>query len=146
VAPLKTVTDIYRMWPKVTVLRLPLQRFAAKYHMRPMCNVCNQRMVAVNYRKDDIVHYRSRCDRCIKQKKKIRPPEALWKKAGYKKKPTCDRCGFRPRLTSQTLVYHMDGNMRNVSLNNLRTICLNCVEEVKRLDVPWVPNPLQADH
>jgi hypothetical protein len=42
-------------------------------------------------------------------------------------------------------VYHTDGNMRNVSLNNLRTICLNCVEEVKRLDVPWVPNSLQAD-
>ena len=114
--------------------------------MRPICNVCNQRMVAVNYRKDDVVHYRSRCDRCIKQKKKIRPPDALWKKAGYKKKPTCDRCGFKPKLTSQTLVYHMDGNMRNVALNNLRTVCLNCVEEVKRLDVPWVPNPLQADH
>ena len=145
-APLKTVADIYRMLPKVTVLRPPLQRFTDKYHMRPMCNVCNQRMVAVNYRKDDAVHYRSRCDRCIKQKKKIRLPEALWKKAGYKKKPTCDRCGFRPKLASQTLVYHMDGNMRNVALTNLRTVCLNCVEEVKRLDVPWVPNPLQADH
>jgi hypothetical protein len=43
------------------------------------------------------------------------------------------------------MVYHMDGNMNHAELNNLRTICLNCAEEVKRLDVPWVPNQLQAD-
>ena len=116
-----------------------------KYPMRPTCTACNQRLVAVNYHRDDITHYRARCDHCIRRNKKIRPPEALWKKAGYKKKPACDRCGFKPRVASQTLVYHTDGNMRNVALNNLRTICLNCVEEVKRLDVPWVPNPLQAD-
>ena len=114
--------------------------------MRPICNACNQRPLAVNYYKNDVPHYRSRCDHCVRRNKKIRPPDALWKKAGYKKKPTCDRCGFKPKLASQTLVYHMDGNMRNVALNNLRTVCLNCVEEVKRLDVPWVPNPLQADH
>ena len=110
-----------------------------------MCNVCNQRMVAVNYRKDDVVHYRSRCDRCIKQKKKIRLPESLWKKAGYKKKPTCDRCGFKPRVASQTLVYHTDGNMNNVALNNLRTVCLNCSVEVKRSDVTWRRGDLEPD-
>jgi hypothetical protein len=133
------------MPPKVTVLRLPLQRFTDKYHMRPMCNVCNQRMVAINYRKDDVVHYRSRCDRCIKQKKKIRPPEALWKKAGYKKKPTCDRCGFKAKYAAQLLVYHVDGNLNNTGLRNLKTICLNCVEEVKRADLPWRAGDLEPD-
>jgi len=81
----------------------------------------------------------------LRRNKKIKPPEALWKKAGYKKKATCDRCSFRSRYAGQLLVCHMDGNMRNVSLNNLRTVCLNCMEEVKRLDIPWVPNQLQAD-
>ena len=113
--------------------------------MRPVCAACNQRLVAVNYTRDDVVHYRTKCDHCIRRNKKIKPPEALWKKAGYKKKATCDRCSFRSRYAGQLLVCHMDGNMRNVSLNNLRTVCLNCMEEVKRLDIPWVPNQLQAD-
>jgi hypothetical protein len=130
---------------KPGVLRCPLQRFVYKYTMRPICTACNQRPVAVNYCRNDITHYRTRCDHCIRRKKKIKPPEALWKRAGYKKKPACDRCGFKPRFASQILVYHMDGNMNNVDLKNLRTVCLNCVEEVRRLDVPWVPNPLQAD-
>jgi hypothetical protein len=110
-----------------------------------MCPTCKQRSCAINCYRNDQVYYRSQCDYCIRKGRRIKPAEPQWKTTGYKKKPTCDRCGFKPRVASQTLVYHTDGNMNNVALHNIRTICLNCVEEVKRLDVPWVPNPLQAD-
>ena len=112
---------------------------------RPICDNCKQRPRAVAYHKYDRIYYRSMCTWCLNKSKKIKAPVARWQLSGYKKKPTCDRCGFKPRVASQTLVYHTDGNMNNVALHNLRTICLNCVEEVRRLDVPWVPNPLQAD-
>ena len=114
--------------------------------MRPICSACNQRPVAVNYRRGDTVYYRRACDNCIRRGRKEKAPVARWQSAGYKKKTLCDRCGFRSRLASQLLVYHMDGRMTNTELSNLRTVCLNCVEEVKRLAVPWSPGDLQADH
>jgi len=113
--------------------------------MRPICQACNQRPLAINYQRNDSVHYRSRCDVCAKKGKKIKVPEPRWKSAGYKKKPACDRCGFRARYASQLLVHHCDGNLHNTGTANLRTICLNCVEEVKRLDVPWVNGDLTPD-
>ena len=113
--------------------------------MRPICPVCNQRPVAINYRVADQVHYRSRCDVCIKKNKKVKTPESRWKSSGYKKKTACDRCGFRARYASQLLVYHCDGNLHHTSVLNLRTVCLNCVEEVNRLDVPWSRGDLEAD-
>jgi hypothetical protein len=70
----------------------------------------------------------------------------MWVTAGYKKKSVCDRCGFRAKYQSQLLVVHCDGAMQNVAITNLRTICLNCVEEVKRLDNPWSVSALQEDH
>jgi hypothetical protein len=110
-----------------------------------MCPVCQQRMCAINYHKDGIPHYRSRCEMCVKKNKKIKPANPRWKTAGYKKKPACDRCGFRARYSAQLLVYHIDGNLHNTSVRNLKTICLNCVEELKRSDLPWVPGDLEPD-
>lgn len=114
--------------------------------MRPVCKACNQRLAAVNYRKNEVIHYRARCEHCIKRRRKEKPPVPRWQAAGYKKKDRCDRCGFKARYASQLLVYHIDGKLFNTALNNLRTICLNCVEEVRRLDVPWRASDLQADH
>lgn len=113
--------------------------------MRPVCKACNQRPLAINYKRDDVVHYRTRCDVCIKRNRKEKPPMPKWQTAGYKKKSQCDRCGFRARFASQLLVYHIDGRLSNTVANNLRTICLNCVEEVKRLDVPWAQGDLPVD-
>ena len=112
---------------------------------RPICPACNQRFCAVNYHKDGVTHYRARCEYCIKRSRKIKTPEARWKSAGYKKKPACDRCGFKGKYAAQLLVYHVDGNLNNSNLRNLKTICLNCVEEVKRTDLPWRPGDLQPD-
>lgn len=112
---------------------------------RPLCPACKQRFCAVNCYKNDRVYYRSRCDTCIRKNRRIPATEPKWKALGYKKKTVCDRCGFRSKHASQVLVYHVDGNLNNNSLRNLRTICLNCVEEVKRLDRPWTPGDLELD-
>lgn len=43
------------------------------------------------------------------------------------------------------LVYHINGNLQDVRLHNLRTVCLNCVEVVKRVQVNWRRGDLQVD-
>lgn len=116
-----------------------------KQPARSLCCVCEQRPVAVNYTKDNITHYRTKCDTCIKKKKYPKPFVPRWKSAGYNKKPTCDRCGFRARLSGQLLVYHVDGDLNNTSLRNLRTVCKNCVVEIARTEVTWRPGDLEPD-
>jgi hypothetical protein len=110
-----------------------------------MCLACNQRPRAVAYHKDQRVQYRSCVSTVSSEDARNKPPEPRWRSAGYKKKIVCDRCGFRSRYASQ-LVYHVDGNQHNTSLRNLKTVCLNCVEEIKRLDRPWLPGDLEPDH
>ena len=116
-----------------------------KYRMRPICQSCNQRPCAVNYIREDVTHYRSRCETCQRKDKGIKPREPRWKSAGYKKKPACDRCGFRARFASQLLVYHIDGDLNNATLKNLRTVCRNCVEEIARTEVTWRVGDLEPD-
>ena len=113
---------------------------------RPICAACNQRLCAVNYHRNGITYYRSRCGICAAKNRKIKPPEPRWLATGYKKKPTCERCGFRARYSAQLLVYHMDANLNNSSARNLKTICLNCVEEVRRSDLPWRAGDLEPDY
>ena len=120
--------------------------FHAKYVMnRPICPACRQRLCAINYHRDGVAHYRTRCGYCIAKNRGIKVPEARWKTAGYKKKPTCERCGFRSKYSAQLLVYHIDGDMNNVGVRNLRTICQNCVIEVARSNLPWRAGDLEPD-
>lgn len=124
----------------------PLAKVFVKYSVkRPICSACNQRLCAVNYHKDNIPHYRSRCEVCIKKNKKVKAPTPRWQSSGYKKKPACDLCGFRAKFLSQLLVYHIDGNLHNADNTNLRTICLNCVEQVRRQNVTWRRGDLEPD-
>ena len=120
--------------------------FVYKYPMRPICLACNQRPRAVAYHRKDHIQYRRMCEYCIKRDKRIKTPEPRWRTAGYKKKPTCDRCGFRSKFSAQLLVYHVDGNLHNTALRNLKTVCLNCVAEISRLDLPWRPGELEPDY
>ena len=113
---------------------------------RPLCPACNQRFCAVNYYRNGVAYYRSRCEHCIKRNKKIKPPIPRWQGAGYKKKATCDRCGFKGKFAGQLLVYHVDGNLHNAALRNLKTICLNCTIEVQKQDLPWKPGDLESDN
>ena len=113
--------------------------------MRPMCLACNQRFRAVAYHKDDKIQYRRLCEYCIKRRKKLKTPDPKWQLNGYKKKPTCDRCGFRAKYAAQLLVYHVDGNMNNSSVRNLKTVCQNCVVEVAKSTLPWKAGDLAPD-
>lgn len=113
---------------------------------RPICKACNKNYAAVNYIKEGVKHYRSICDECGKKKVKSKPKQALWEKAGYKKKIVCDYCGFKSLYPTQTTVYHIDGDLKNIAFNNLRTICLNCVEIVKRKEINWKRGDLTIDY
>ena len=110
-----------------------------------MCEVCNARPKAVAYHKYGRVYYRSMCTACINKKKKVKAPVPRWQTAGYKKKPACDRCGFKAKHQTQLLVFHVDGNLNNCELRNLRTVCLNCVADLKRTDSTWRPGDLTPD-
>jgi len=113
--------------------------------MRPICSTCNKNNCAVNYNRNGVTHYRRMCDDCGRKKEKLVPRTPSWKKAGYKKKPTCDLCGFKSIFPTQTTVFHIDGKLENTDFTNLRTICLNCVEVVKRKDVTWKRGDLEVD-
>lgn len=114
--------------------------------IRPICKTCNKNVCAVNYIKQNVTHYRSICDPCGRKKSKQKPRFSNWEKSGYKKKKVCDCCGFKSVYASQMVVYHIDGNLTNIALSNLRTICLNCVEVVKRTQVTWKRGDLQVDY
>ena len=113
---------------------------------RPLCEVCQSKPRAIAYHKYGRIYYRSRCNACIRRDKKIKPAKTRWQTAGYKKKPTCDRCGFRARHHTQLTVYHVDGDLNNCEARNLKTVCLNCIAEVVRLELPWRAGDLEPDH
>jgi hypothetical protein len=112
---------------------------------RPICNVCNKNPCAANYYRNGVRHYRAKCEDCIRKNKNIKPKTPRWQTLGYTKKSSCDMCGFRRAYDSQMLVFHIDGNLNNNDLFNLRTICLNCVEVLKRKDTTWKQGDLEPD-
>ena len=113
--------------------------------MRPFCKVCGTQPRAVAYHKYDRVYYRSMCTACQRRGRKQKAPVPRWQLDGYKKKPACDKCGFKARYPSQLFVFHIDGDLTNSSQRNLRTVCLNCSVEVKRSDVTWRRGDLEPD-
>jgi hypothetical protein len=112
---------------------------------RPLCRACNRNPAAINCHKGDRVYYRSRCDACIRKGRKQKAAVPRWQASGYKKKMVCDRCGFRARSSAQTMVYHVNGDLNDSELRNLKTICLNCSVEVIREDLPWRRGDLEED-
>lgn len=113
--------------------------------MRPLCKVCNKNQSAVNGYHNGKLYYRSKCNVCIRRGKKLKPVTPRWQAAGYKKKATCDRCGFKAKHHTQLTVYHINGNLNDCATLNLKTICLNCVAEVVRLELPWRPGDITPD-
>lgn len=114
--------------------------------IRPICKICNKNVCAINYKKLGITHYRSICDECGRKKKKLKPHKHTWEKSGYKKKTTCDLCGFKSLLNSQITVFYVDGDLQNSEFNNLRSVCLNCIEVVKKQHVTWKRGDLKVDY
>ena len=114
-------------------------------NIRPLCKACNKNLAAANYWRDDVRHYRSKCENCIRKKRGLPNTDPRWKKSGYKKKAQCDLCSFRAKYASQIVVYHIDGNLNNSDLINLRSVCLNCMESVKRNMTTWKVGDIQID-
>lgn len=126
--------------------KLHIVRQNGIFKQRPICKLCNKNFCAINYKRNNITHYRGNCDECGRKKSKLKPRKPNWVKSGYKKKATCDLCGFHSITPTQITVFHIDGNLENIALSNLRSICLNCVEVVKKTNVTWKRGDLEVDY
>ena len=85
------------------------------------------------------------CTACQRRGRKQKVPVPRWQLDGYKKKPACDKCGFKGKLLTQLLVFHIDGNLNNSEQRNLKTVCLNCVALIKKNDITWRRGDLEPD-
>ncbi len=112
---------------------------------RPLCSVCNKQPCAVNYHKNGTVYYKSKCNACRRASNRKKPFVPRWKQKGYKPKTVCDRCGFRAKYPSQIVVFHINGNLNDATITNLRSVCLNCVVDIDKQDLPWKQGDLTQD-
>lgn len=112
---------------------------------RKLCPVCHQRPVAINCIKNNKTYYRKICDVCSRQGKKIKPKPPAWALTGYKKKPQCEKCSFKSKYPEQLGVFYIDGNLKNNNWVNLKTVCLNCQQEVYKSRLPWKQETLTPD-
>jgi len=110
--------------------------------MRPLC-ACKHRPAAINYKKDGKIYYRKLCEKCLRNGVNHGIPK--WKQAGYKKKDTCEKCGFKSKHSEQFNVFHIDGDLNNCRPNNLKTICANCQRILQKTGVQWKQGVLVPD-
>ena len=113
---------------------------------RKICEICGKKPVAVNYKMHGKTYYRSRCDTCIRKKKNKPASKPRWMLGGYKRKPHCEKCGFNAKLKEQLFVYHIDGDLNNNSVLNLKTVCANCQYEIAREGLGWRQGDLVPDY
>ena len=113
--------------------------------MRPLCKVCGLNAAAINGYHNDKIYYRSRCNACIRRGRRLKPQPPRWQQSGYRKKTACDRCGFVAKHASQLMVYHVNGDLSDSELRNLKTVCLNCAALITRQDLPWRRGDLEPD-
>lgn len=111
--------------------------------MRPLC-VCGKRPAAINYKKDGKIFYRKKCDICIRYNG-IEKRYPKWYRDGYRQKDHCEKCGFKSKYNEQFNVYHLDGNLDNTKLSNLKTICANCQRILHKEGVKWRQGDLVPD-
>ena len=112
---------------------------------RELCPTCSGRPVAINCIKNGKTYYRKVCDSCSRIGRKLKPNPPAWVKTGYRKKPQCELCGFKLKFPSQSNVYYVDGNLRNNDWHNLKTVCLNCQQELYKSKVAWKPGEILPD-
>ena len=110
--------------------------------MRNLCKDCEQKPVAINYYKDGVPFYRSKCDQCARQRKNGSP---LWARTGYQKKTSCEKCGFASRHPEQFSIFYLDGNPTNCRYTNLKTVCANCQRILHIVKTPWRQGDLTPD-
>lgn len=112
---------------------------------RDLCPICLENLVAVNYVKDSLRHYRNSCSSCLRKGRRLKVVP-LWAKTGYKKTERCEMCNFKAKIPSKQLfVYHIDGNLKNTNWHNLKTVCANCRIELVGNRVAWKPATIVPD-
>jgi hypothetical protein len=125
---------------------VPLKGFTINIVMeRPLCSLCKGNLAAVNYRVGDKTYYRRICASCARKGKRVKEMPG-WTKTGYKKKLTCERCDFAAKTTHQIFVFYIDGNLKNNTWLNLRSVCANCRIELNHSKTTWRESPLVADY
>lgn len=112
---------------------------------RDLCPICRVNLVTVNYIKDGVRHYRNTCSSCARKGKSLKKEPTAWQRAGYKKKTSCEKCNFKSKLPEQLNVFYVDGNLKNNNHFNLKTVCLNCQQEIYKSRVSWKPAPIVPD-
>jgi hypothetical protein len=112
---------------------------------RPICKVCGINPRAPAYYRNDKRYFRSKCAVCHRLGKELPEQKPRWQLNGYVKKSICDLCGFKSKYSAQIVVYHIDGNLNNSALHNLRSICLCCTEVVRRRNAVWRQGDLKPD-
>lgn len=110
--------------------------------MRPLC-VCGIRPRAVNYIKDGRTYYRKLCEVCMKNGVYHGIPR--WQRAGYRLKGVCDKCGFKSQYNEIFNVFHVDGNLNNCRVSNLKTVCANCQRILHKEGIVWKQGDLVPD-
>lgn len=114
--------------------------------VRPLCTMCKSKPRAYAYKKGQKIYWRRLCDTCNRKQanKKVGGLTQL-QRSGYSKRKKCELCGFKAQDKIQLDVLFVDGNLRNVSENNLKTVCANCqrLSSVRRLG--WRVGDLVAD-
>jgi hypothetical protein len=107
---------------------------------------CKAKPRAYAYRRYGKIYWRTLCDTCNrkKAKKKVGGITAL-QRSGYKKKARCELCGFKAQQSSQLDVFFVDGNMRNTTPTNLKTVCANCQRLSGTRRLGWRMGDLVAD-
>ncbi len=113
---------------------------------RPLCNMCQRRPCAINYKREERIYFRSKCDWCIRQKRKMKPQKPTWAVAGYKMKPHCEKCGFIAKYKEQLQVFHVNGLLTDASWSNLKTVCYNCAIEISKGKLGWAQGGLIPDN
>lgn len=111
--------------------------------MRPLCKICGHRPCAINYRKDEKLFFRSKCTSCLSSTNS--KDESRWYKQGYRQKNFCEKCGFKSSFAEQFNVYHIDGNLNNCRVTNLKTICANCQRILQKEGYKWKQGHLVPD-
>ena len=111
--------------------------------MRPLCK-CGERPRAINYIRNEKVYYRSLCEVCMKNGLHYGIPR--WKRSGYKLKKVCDKCGFKSLYKEVFNVYHVDGDLNNCIISNLKTVCANCRSVLGKENIRWKQGDLIADY
>ena len=111
--------------------------------MRPLC-ICGFRPAAVNYKKNGRTFYRKKCEKCL-HSSTTKIGISKYKIIGYEKKKFCEKCGFKSPYDEIFNIFHVDGNLKNLRFNNLKTICANCQRVLHINGVKWKQGDLLPD-